>query len=173
MINFKHESFLCHIQRIKLIHQVQAKSLQKYPNQILHLVFYIGGFIPIFLYGDGDFLATWLHDTHSQKENNFTKSHFFSVPMKQSKSSPKCARKRLQSTSSPLKIHHKKLEIKNLSIPLSLSVPTLKLQHHSNPKKERKKETHELFQQNKTNPPQVFIFFLPLKSVLSELISLI
>ena len=147
MINFKPVSFLCHIQRIKLIHQVQAKSLQKYPNQILHLVFYIGGFIPNFLYGDGDFLATWLHDTHSQKENNFTKSHFFSVPMKQSKSSPKCARKRLQSTSSPLKIHHKKLENKNLSIPLSLSlslsVPTLKLHHHSNPNKT--KQTHLKF----------------------------
>ena len=177
MINFKHISFLYHIRLIKLIHQVQAKSLQKYPNQILHLVFYIGGFIPIFLYGDGDFLATWLHDTHSQKENNFTKSHFFSVPMKQSKSSPKCARKRLQSTSSPLKIHHKKLEIKNLSIPLSLSLSLYQLSNFNTTptprKKERKKETHKLFQQNKTNPPQVFIFFLPLKSVLSELISLI
>ena len=169
MINFKYKSFLCHIQRIKLIHQVQAKSLQKYPNQILHLVFYIGGFIPNFLYGDGDFLATWLHDTHSQKENNFTKSHFFSVPMKQSKSSPKCARKRLQSTSSPLKIHHKKLEIKNLSIPLSLSLSLYQLSNFNTTptprKKERKKETHKLFQQNKTNPPQVFIFLFYLSKV--------
>ena len=166
MINFKPISFLCHIQCIKLIHQVQAKSLQKYPNQILHLVFYIGGFIPIFLYGDGDFLATWLHDTHSQKENNFTKSHFFSVPMKQSKSSPKCARKRLQSTSSPLKIHHKKLEIKNLSIPLSLSLSLCPNSQTSTPlqpqerKKERKKLTNFSNKTKQTHLKFSFFFYL-------------
>ena len=102
--------------------------------------------------------------TH-RKKTTLQNPTFFSVPMKQSKSSPKCARKRLQSTSSPLKIHHKKLEIKNLSIPLSLSL-SLSVYQLSNfnttptpRKKERKKETHKLFQQNKTNPPQVFIFF--------------
>ena len=167
MINFKPISFLCHIQCIKLIHQVQAKSLQKYPNQILHLVFYIGGFIPIFLYGDGDFLATWLHDTHSQKENNFTKSHFFSVPMKQSKSSPKCARKRLQSTSSPLKIHHKKLEIKNLSIPLSLSLSLFQLSNFNTTPTPRKKERKKLTNfSNKTKQTHLkFSFFFYLSKV--------
>ena len=121
----------------------------------------MGGFIPNLLYGYGDFLATWLHDTHSQKENNFTKSHLFSVPMKQSKSSPKCARKRLQSTSSPLKIHHKKLENKNLSLPLSLSVPTSNSQTSPplQPQERKKERKSQTFPTKQNRPTSSFHFF--------------
>lgn len=159
VINFKYVSYLYHIQCIKS--WIQAKSLPKYPNQILLVLLIWEVSFQIFCTDMEIFWQLGFMTPTHRKKTTLQNPTFFQYLW----NSPSPAQNVHEKDYSP-QVAHSKSTTKNwktkISLYLSLSLfqlPTLKLHHHSNPKKERKKENHKLFQPNKTDPLQVFIFF--------------